>query len=122
MFCCLRRSRDPVQEMVGERATPKTIARLRRELRLDEPLISQFTHYTAASCAVTSAIPTSPSGRLFRTSGSGFPKRCSRRSAMLLASVWASRWASERSKPRGWFADSARLPYLGISFPVYWSD
>ncbi|HEX9383298.1 MAG TPA: ABC transporter permease, partial [Gemmatimonadaceae bacterium] len=37
---------DPVQEMVGERADPETIARLRKELHLDEPLLSQFTHYT----------------------------------------------------------------------------
>jgi len=37
---------DPVQEMVGERADPETIARLRKELHLDEPLLKQFTHYT----------------------------------------------------------------------------
>lgn len=29
---------DPVQEMVGERADPETVARLRAELRLDDPL------------------------------------------------------------------------------------
>src|SRR5918999_179891 len=38
---------DPVQEMVGERADPETIARLRRELRLDEPLHAQFGSYVA---------------------------------------------------------------------------
>jgi ABC-type dipeptide/oligopeptide/nickel transport system permease component len=37
---------DVVQEMVGERADPETIARLRKELRLDEPVLSQFVHYT----------------------------------------------------------------------------
>src|SRR5688500_19712978 len=36
---------DPVQEMVGERADAETIARLRRELRLDDPLHMQFIHY-----------------------------------------------------------------------------
>ena len=36
---------DPVQEMVGERADAETIARLRRELRLDDPLHIQFAHY-----------------------------------------------------------------------------
>ena len=36
---------DPVQEMVGERADAETIARLRRELRLDEPIQVQFGHY-----------------------------------------------------------------------------
>ena len=37
---------DVVQEMVGERADPETIARLRKELHLDEPLLKQFTLYT----------------------------------------------------------------------------
>src|SRR3954463_7169830 len=36
---------DPVLEMVGERADEATIARLRHELRLDEPLYAQFAHY-----------------------------------------------------------------------------
>src|SRR5437879_7964716 len=36
---------DPVQEMVGERADSATIARLRAELRLDDPLPVQFGHY-----------------------------------------------------------------------------
>src|SRR3712207_5805406 len=36
---------DPVMAMVGERADEETIARLRRELRLDEPLYKQFGHY-----------------------------------------------------------------------------
>src|SRR6266540_622658 len=36
---------DPVLEMVGERADSATIARLRAELRLDDPLPVQFGHY-----------------------------------------------------------------------------
>ena len=36
---------DPVQAMVGERADPETLARLRAELRLDDPLPQQFGHY-----------------------------------------------------------------------------
>ena len=36
---------DPVQEMVGERADSTTIARLRAELHLDDPLPAQFGHY-----------------------------------------------------------------------------
>src|SRR5690606_40463674 len=38
---------DPVQEMVGERADAETIARLRAELRLDDPLHVQFGHYAS---------------------------------------------------------------------------
>ncbi len=36
---------DPVQEMVGERADPETIARLRKELRLDDPLPVQYGRF-----------------------------------------------------------------------------
>src|SRR5947207_7223942 len=33
--------------MVGERADPETIARLRKELHLDEPLLKQFALYSS---------------------------------------------------------------------------
>src|SRR5690242_3338878 len=36
---------DPVQAMVGERADAATIARLRAELHLDDPLPTQFVRY-----------------------------------------------------------------------------
>ena len=36
---------DPVQDMVGERADAETIARLRKELNLDEPVAKQFVLY-----------------------------------------------------------------------------
>src|SRR5436305_14505967 len=36
---------DPVTAMIGERADSATIARLRQELRLDDPLHVRFGHY-----------------------------------------------------------------------------
>src|SRR5260221_9694169 len=39
---------DPVQAMVGERADSATIARLRQDLRLDDPLPVQVGDYVAA--------------------------------------------------------------------------
>src|SRR5205814_6887938 len=36
---------DPVTAMIGERADSATIARLRRELRLDDPIHVRFGHY-----------------------------------------------------------------------------
>src|SRR4029078_9859204 len=36
---------DPVQAMVGERADEETIARLRAQLHLDDPLRARFGHY-----------------------------------------------------------------------------
>src|ERR1043166_2937324 len=36
---------DPVTAMIGERADPETIARLRAELHLDDPLYARFGFY-----------------------------------------------------------------------------
>ena len=36
---------DPVQDMVGERADAETVARLRKDLHLDEPILKQFALY-----------------------------------------------------------------------------
>jgi len=39
---------DPVQAMIGERADEETIARLRAQLHLDDPLPQRFGHYVAS--------------------------------------------------------------------------
>ena len=114
---------DPVLEMVGERADSTTIARLRAELRLDEPLPHQFAHYVGGALR----------GDLGRSYITGRPilndvlERFPRTlqlaaAAMLLATLTGVTIGvlSARS-PGGWF-DRAVLgaTYLGISFPVYW--
>src|SRR5438067_10862889 len=38
---------DPVQAMIGEHADEETIARLRAQLHLDDPLPQRFGHYVA---------------------------------------------------------------------------
>jgi peptide/nickel transport system permease protein len=114
---------DPVQEMVGERADSATIARLRKELRLDEPMLSQFTHYAGGILRGdlgTSYITRRPilSDVLDR-----FPKTLLLAgSAMLFASIAGILiGVLSAQRPGGWF-DRLALggAYLGISFPVYW--
>jgi ABC-type dipeptide/oligopeptide/nickel transport system permease component len=114
---------DPVQEMVGERADAETIARLRRELRLDDPIYVQFAHY--AGGVVRGDLGTSYiTGRpILGDIAERFPKTLLlAASAMVLAAtvgitigVVSARW------PGGWL-DRISLggAYLGISFPVYW--
>ena len=114
---------DPVQAMVGERADPETLARLRAELHLDDPLHVQFAHYVggvARGDLGTSYITRRP---ILTDLLQRFPWTLRLAgAAMLFAAVTGigigiyGAW-----RPGGW-ADriSALGAYLGVSFPVYW--
>jgi ABC-type dipeptide/oligopeptide/nickel transport system permease component len=114
---------DPVQAMVGERADAATIARLRAELRLDEPLPVQFVHYA-------SGILRGDFGRSYITNrpiiddiAERFPRTLLlATTAMLLATLTGiTIGVLAAVRPNGWFDRVAlALTYLGISFPVYW--
>ena len=114
---------DPVSEMVGERADPETIARLRAELRLDDPLPVQFGHYLAdvlRGDLGTSYITGRP---IARDLAERFPKTLQLAgAAMLLAVVLGvSIGVLASTRPGGWIDRlSLGLTYVGISFPVYW--
>jgi len=114
---------DPVQDMVGERADPETIARLRKELHLDEPILKQFALYAGG-------VVRGDLGRSYITQRpissdirERFPKTLLLAgTAMLLASVLGITIGVLSSRnPGGWFDRlSLGFAYLGISFPVYW--
>jgi peptide/nickel transport system permease protein/oligopeptide transport system permease protein len=99
---------DPVLEMVGERADSATIARLRAELHLDDPLPVQFGHYAWGVM-----------GELLGR----FPKTVELAlAAMTLATVCGLSLGVVASLRPGGFADRIAMlgAYLGVSFPVYW--
>ncbi|HEX5386826.1 MAG TPA: ABC transporter permease [Gemmatimonadales bacterium] len=114
---------DPVQAMVGERADAETIARLRAELHLDDPVPLQFVHYVGGVVRGdlgTSYITRRPIlGDLIER----FPATLRLAGAAMLFAVLAGVsigiWSAWH--PGGW-ADrlTALGAYLGISFPVYW--
>jgi ABC-type dipeptide/oligopeptide/nickel transport system permease component len=114
---------DPVQAMVGERADEATIARLRAELRLDDPLYVQFGHYVAG-------IATGDLGRSYITNRpirrdivERFPKTLQLAgAAMLLATILGVTLGVFSARAPGGLVDRLGLAvaYLGISFPVYW--
>ncbi len=114
---------DPVQAMVGERADSATIARLRQELRLNDPLPVQFGHYVAA-------IAKGDLGRSYITNRpirkdivERFPKTLQLAgAAMLLATVLGVTLGVLSARVPGGIIDRFGLgvAYLGISFPVYW--
>ncbi|HVB31669.1 MAG TPA: ABC transporter permease [Gemmatimonadaceae bacterium] len=114
---------DPVTAMVGERADPATVARLRAELHLDDPLPLRFVRYV-------DQVAHGQLGRSFVTDrpitadiAERFPKTLELAlAAMLLATVCGiSLGVLSARHPGGWMDRLALgVAYLGISFPVYW--
>jgi peptide/nickel transport system permease protein/oligopeptide transport system permease protein len=114
---------DPVEAMVGERADSATIARLREQLRLDDPLVTRFGHYVGD-------VVTGDLGRSYITNRpitqdirERFPKTLQlAAAAMLLATTLGLTLGVLSARNPGGFADRFALgiAYLGISFPVYW--
>jgi ABC-type dipeptide/oligopeptide/nickel transport system permease component len=114
---------DPVLAMVGERADAATVARLRAELHLDDPLPARFAHY--AWSAIRGDL-----GRSYITGrpivsdiADRFPKTVVLAvSAMMFAvAIGVPLGVLSAYRPGSWIDRAASaLAYLGISFPVYW--
>jgi ABC-type dipeptide/oligopeptide/nickel transport system permease component len=114
---------DPVQAMVGERADPETLARLRAELHLDDPLPQQFAHYVGGVLRGdlgTSYITRRP---ILRDLLQRFPATLRlAAAAMLFAALTGISIGIYGAWRPGALLDRAAAfgAYLGISFPVYW--
>jgi len=114
---------DPVQDMVGERADAETIARLRKELHLDEPLPKQFALYAGGVIKGDLGNSYITQRPIIRDIKERFPKTLLLAgTAMLLASILGiTIGVLSARNPGGWFDRlGLGLAYLGISFPVYW--
>jgi len=114
---------DPVQAMVGERADSATIAQLRSQLHLDDPLPRQFVRY--AGGAVTGNLGTSyiTQRPILQDLLERFPATLRLASAaMLFASISGMSIGVYGAWRPGSVADRIATlgAYLGISFPVYW--
>jgi peptide/nickel transport system permease protein/oligopeptide transport system permease protein len=114
---------DPVMEMVGERADSATIARLRAELRLDEPLPMQFAHYAGGVLRGDLGSSYITGRPIVRDIGERFPNTLQLAlAAMLLAAVTGVTIGVLSARRPGGALDRFAMAgaYLGISFPVYW--
>jgi peptide/nickel transport system permease protein/oligopeptide transport system permease protein len=114
---------DPVQAMVGERSDPATLARLRAELHLDDPVPVRFVRYVGRVLQGdlgTSYITRRP---IVQDLLQRFPATLRLAgAAMLFAAVTGiSLGIYGAWRPGSWPDRLATLgAYLGISFPVYW--
>lgn len=114
---------DPVLAMVGERADSATIAGLRAQLHLDDPLPVQFGHYVwnvLRGDLGRSYITRRP---IAQDLAERFPKTAELAlAAMALATaIGVSAGALAALRPGGRFDRGVMLAaYLAVSFPVYW--
>ncbi len=114
---------DPVAAMVGERADAATIARLRADLHLDDPLPAQFGRYlwdAVHGDFGRSYITQRPIARDLRER---FPKTVQLAlAAMAFAAVGGIALGVLSAIRPGGAVDRAAmlLSYVGVSFPVYW--
>lgn len=114
---------DPVLAMVGERADPATIARLRADLHLDDPIPARFGHYlwgVLRGDLGRSYITQRPITQDLRER---FPKTVELALAAmgLAAAGGITLGVLSAVRPGGAVDRFAMLvSYVGVSFPVYW--
>ena len=114
---------DPVESMVGERADTATIARLRAQLHLDDPLPTRFGHYIASAAKGDLGRSYTTNRPISQDIRERFPKTLQLAgAAMLMATVLGITLGVLSARRPGGIADRLALgiAYLGISFPVYW--
>jgi ABC-type dipeptide/oligopeptide/nickel transport system permease component len=114
---------DPVQEMVGERADSLTIARLRAELHLDDPLPVRFGHYVGGVLRGDLGVSYITRRPIAADLLERFPKTAQLAlTAMTFAALTGITLGVLAAVRPGGAADRAAmlLSYLGVSFPVYW--
>ena len=114
---------DPVQSMIGERADSATIARLRAELKLDEPLYVRFGHYIGNILRGDLGRSYITNRPIARDIIERFPKTMQLAGAAMVFAAFLGITLGVLSarKPGGWTDRLALgIAYLGISFPVYW--
>ena len=114
---------DPVQAMVGDRADSLTVARLRAELRLDEPLPRRFLSYVGG--ILTGDLGTSYVTRrpIAQDLAGRFPATLRLALAAMLFATLAGVTIGVLGawRPGTWWDRFLTIgAYLGVSFPVYW--
>ncbi|MEO5798653.1 MAG: ABC transporter permease [Gemmatimonadales bacterium] len=114
---------DPVAAIVGERADSATVARVRQELRLDDPTPLRFVRYVgdvARGDLGRSYITRRP---IVRELAQRFPATLRLAGAAMLIAICFGLTIGILGalRPGSWADRIATLgAYLGISFPVYW--
>jgi peptide/nickel transport system permease protein len=114
---------DPALVMLGERATPEAIERLRDELGLDEPLHVQFFRYMGRVVRGDLGESIQSDERVIVELGQRFPATVELTlAAMMIASIVGMlTGAIAAARQNSWFDGTSMVVALfGFSMPIFW--
>jgi ABC-type dipeptide/oligopeptide/nickel transport system permease component len=114
---------DPVAAMVGERTDSATVARVRADLQLDDPLPTRFVRYVGGVAQGDLGLSYITRRPIVRELAQRFPATLKLAGAAMLIAIITGLGIGILGaiKPGSWADRLTTLgAYLGISFPVYW--
>ncbi len=114
---------DPVQIALGEHATPEAMERLRKELRLDEPLPVQFVKYLGQVMRGDLGRSIQTNERVILELSTRFPATIELTfAAMLIATVvGVFTGVVAAARQNSWFDGASMVTALfGFSMPIFW--
>lgn len=114
---------DPAIAIAGELATPELIAKVREDMGLDKPILTQYSNYLWRTLqgdmgrSVRSGLPVSDeiATRLPRT------LRLAATSLILSALIGIPIGVFSATRPNSWFdGGTMTIALLGVSMPIFW--
>jgi ABC-type dipeptide/oligopeptide/nickel transport system permease component len=114
---------DPAQVMLGERATPEALSKLRHEMGLDQPLIVQYGRFLSHAVVLDFGRSITTNDTVLSEIWAKFPATVELSvTALLLATVIGVPLGIVSALRRGSWVDamSMGLALGGVSMPIFW--
>lgn len=114
---------DPVRIMMGERANPEELARVRAELGLDRPLVSQFGSFLGRALQGDLGRSIKRNSRVTEELARAFPATLELTTAAMLIAVLAGLLLGTLAalhRNSWWDTLATGLSLTGISIPIFW--
>jgi len=114
---------DPAQVMLGERATPEALADLRRELGLDDPILTQYGRFLGGLAHGDLGRSIKSNERITTELTRRFPATVElATAAMLIATVVGMGMGILAATRRNSIIDYASMfgALIGVSMPIFW--
>ncbi len=114
---------DPAQVMLGERATPESLMKLRHEMGLDQPLIVQYGHFISRAVFLDFGRSITTNNAVITEIWAKFPATVELSTAALLLAVGIGvplGIVSALKRGSGLDAFAMAVALGGVSMPIFW--